>query len=240
MDHYPAEDSTRQLSRALSAFGFVQDESHYLEDRVVAGSPLIAVTSANVNSLRAAHKTFSSFDAVHIGLARTESSIHQTATRLLATGPDGGGSVVIADAIAPLRRLTSDGGWRHHSIDLRGRQAVSMTGEQLGTIVDVLFERSHANDDTPRSAADRRGVTIRYVLVSFGGVLGLGKTRVAVPAELADTNAWVVTIDSTREELRAAPKFDNLAPLSRQDEVTICSYFDVPFYWLNGHGRQDS
>jgi len=230
-------DSTRQLSRALSAFGFSQDESHYVEERVVAGSPLIAATSANVHMLRAAHKTFSSFDAVHIGLARTESSIHQTATRLLATGPDGGGSVVIADAIAPLSRLTTNGGWRHHSIDLRGRQAVSASGEPLGTIVDVLFERVPGeSEDSPWSAGDRRGVTIRYVLVSFGGFLGVGKARVAVPAVLADTNGWTITLDTTLEELRGAPRFDNLTPLSRQDEVTICSYFGVPFYWLNGHG----
>jgi hypothetical protein len=236
---YATDGSSRQLSRALSAFGFSPDESHYLEERVVAGSPLIAVTSGKAAILRAAHKTFSSFDAVHVGLARTESSIHKTASRLLVTGPDGGGSVVIADAIAPLRRLTSDGGWRNHSIDLRGRQAVTPGGEPLGSIVDVLFENnlSPEGDNAPRSAADRRSVTIRYVLVSFGGFLGVGKSRVAVPAELADTNGWVVTIDTTQEEIRNAPKFDNLAPLSRQDEVTICSYFDVPFYWLNGNGH---
>jgi hypothetical protein len=229
-------DSSRQLSRALSAFGFGQDESSYVEKRVVAGSPLIAVTSGQAERLRAAHKTFSSFDAIHIGLARTESSIHRTATRLLVTGPDGGGSVVVADAIAPLRRLTSDGGWRNHSIDLRGRQAVALNGEPLGTIVDVLFENKLLPDgeDTPRSATDRRSVIIRYILVSFGGILGMKKTRVAVPAVLADTSGWTVKIDTSREELQGAPKFENLAPLSRQDEVTMCTYFDVPFYWLNG------
>jgi len=234
-----AADSSRQLSRALSAFGFSQDESHYLEERVVAGSPLIAVTSGKADKLRAAHKTFAQFDAVHVGLARTESSIHQTATRLLVTGPDGGGSVVIADAIAPLRRLTSDGGWRNHSIDLRGRQAISVDGEAIGTIVDVLFENRimPEGESMPRSAADRRSVIIRYVLVSFGGVLGVGKSRVAVPAMLADTTGWQVRIDTTREELRAAPRFDSLAPLSRQDEVTICGYFDVPLYWLNNPDR---
>jgi hypothetical protein len=235
----PRADSSRQLSRALSAFGFSHDESHYLEERVVAGSPLIAVTSSRADKLRAAHKTFSTFDAVHVGLARTDTSIHQTATRLLVTGPDGGGSVVIADAIAPLRRLTSDGGWRNHSIDLRGRQAMSASGESLGTIVDVLFENRLLPDgeELPRSAADRRSVIIRYVLVSFGGVLGLGRSRVAVPAVLADTTGWQVRIDTTREELRAAPRFDSLAPLSRQDEVTIGSYFDVPLYWLETNGR---
>lgn len=235
----PNVDSSRQLSRALAAFGFSQDESRYLEERVVAGSPLIAVTSASADKLRAAHKTFAAFDAVHVGLARTENSIHQTATRLLVTGPDGGGSVVIADAIAPLRRITTDGGWRNHSIDLRGRQATTVDGEPLGSIVDVLFENRLMPDGkmAPRSAADRRTVIIRYVLVSFGGVMGVGKSRVALPAVLADTTGWQVRIDSTREELRAAPRFDALAPLSRQDEVTICTYFDVPLYWLESSDR---
>lgn len=234
------DDSSRQLSRALSAFGFSQDESHYLEERVVAGSPLIAVTSGQADKLRAAHKTFAAFDAVHVELARTETSIHRTATRLLVTGPDGGGSVVIADAIAPLRRLTSDGGWRNHSIDLRGRQAISTSGESLGMIVDVLFENRLMPEDesVSQSAADRRSVIFRYVLVSFGGVLGLGKSRVALPAILADTTGWQVRIDTTREELRAAPRFDTLAPLSRQDEVTICSYFAVPLYWLDPGNRE--
>ena len=233
------DDSSRQLSRALSAFGFSQDESHYLEERVVAGSPLIAVTSGEPDKLRAAHKTFAAFDAVHVGLARTENSIHQTASRLLVTGPDGGGSVVIADAIAPLRRLTSDGGWRNHSIDLRGRQAISTSGDSLGIIVDVLFENRlmPEGESISRSAADRRSVIIRYVLMSFGGVLGMGKSRVAVPALLADTTGWQVRLDTTRDELRAAPRFDTLAPLSRQDEVTICSYFDVPLYWLTDQDR---
>ena len=235
------DDSSRQLSRALAAFGFSQDEAHYLEARVVAGSPLIAVTSGTASTLRSAHASFASFDAVHVGLARTETSIHQTAARLLLTGPDGGGSVVIADAIAPLRRLTSESGWRHHSIDLRGRQATDPNGEVLGTIVDVLFETVPGNehDDAPRTAADRRSVIIRYLVLAFGGFLGLGQSRVAIPAVLADTNAWIVPIDATRDEIRHAPKFDELSPLSRQDEVTICSYFDVPFYWLNGRDHEE-
>jgi hypothetical protein len=233
-------DSSRQLSRALSAFGFSHDESQYVEARVVAGSPLIAVTSGDADTLRVAHKIFSHFDAVHVGLARTDSTIHRTASRLLVTGPDGGGSVVIADAIAPLRRLTSDGGWRNHSIDLRGRQAVSPSGETLGTVSDVLFEHRPANDDdaTSREAADRRNVTIRYVLLDVGGFLGIHSRKVAVPSEMADTSGWSITIDSTRSELRGAPRFDSLAPLSRQDEVTIRAYFGVNHYWLNGSERE--
>ncbi len=234
-------DSSRQLSRAVSAFGFSVDESQYVEARVVAGSPLIAVTSGDADTLRLAHKTFSQFDAVHVGLARTEATIHRTASRLLVTGPDGGGSVVIADAIAPLRRLTSDGGWRNHSIDLRGRQAVSPTGESLGTVSDVLFEHhpEHDDDASSRNAADRRNVTIRYVLLDVGGFLGIQSRKVAVPSDIADTSGWSITIDSTRSELRAAPRFDSLAPLSRQDEVTIRAFFGVNHYWLNGPDREE-
>jgi hypothetical protein len=230
----PGGSSSRQLSRAISAFGFSHDESHYLEARVVAGSPLIAVTSSAAERLRAAHKTFTRWDAVHVGLAHTDQSIHETATRLLVTGPDGGGSVVIADAIAPLRRLSSHGGWRNHSIDLRGRQAMSTSGEKLGTIDDVLFEQSIEPDSLPLNAADRTGVTIRYLLLRLGGALGLGRSRVVIPAVLADTTSWSVTIDTTRDELRHAPRFENLVPLSRQDEVMICNHFEVPYYWLSG------
>lgn len=229
------DDSSRQLSRALAAFGFSPDEAHYLEARVVAGSPLIAVTSDRASTLRTAHSTFSSFDAVHVGLARTESAIHQTAARLLQTGPDGGGSVVIADAIAPLRRLSADIAWRHHSIDLRGRQVLDRAGQVAGVIDDVLFEIKPTTDGrvVPETAADRSAITIRYIIVSFGGLLGIGKGRVAIPAILADTNLWTVPVNVLADDIRKAPRFGGARPLSRQDEVAICTWFDVPLYWLN-------
>ncbi len=226
---------SRQLARALSAFGFEQDEAYYLEARVVAGSPMIAVTSGDAQTLRDAHRIFSRFDAVHVELARTDATIHRTATRLLVTGPDGGGSVVIADAIAPLRRLTGEEGWSNHSIDLRGRKMMASNGEELGTVTDVLFEFHPETEDSPRSrsAADRSTVTIRYLQIDFGGILGFGRRQVAIPAELADTQGWTVTADVTRDELRQAPRYDPLSPMSRQDEVTIRSHFGVPHYWIS-------
>jgi hypothetical protein len=231
LDH---PNASRQLARALSAFGFAQDESHYLEARVVAGSPMIAVTSGEAQTLRDAHRIFSRFDAVHIELARTDTTIHRMATRLLLTGPDGGGSVVVADAIAPLHRLSGEEGWSNHSIDLRGRRIVSPAGDALGTVSDVLFEYQPGlgEDHRSRSAADRSGVTIRYLLVDLRGPLGLQWKRIALPAELADTHGWTVTVEASRDELRSAPRFDGLAPLSRQDEVTIRTHFGVANYWI--------
>jgi hypothetical protein len=148
--------------------------------------------------------------------------------------------VVVADAIAPLHRLSGEEGWSNHSIDLRGRKIVSGDGARLGTVSDVLFEYQPESeaDLRSRTAADRSAVTIRYLLVDLRGPLGLQWKRVALPAELADTHGWTVTVESTKDELRSAPRFDALAPLSRQDEVTIRNHFGVPHYWIhNGNGR---
>ena len=97
----------------------------------------------------------------------------------------------------------------------------------------VLFELQPTMDgsDVPSSATDSRGVTVRYVIVAFGGLLGMGKSRVAIPAVLADTKHWTVTVGIHVEDIRRAPRFSGTQPLSRQDEVTICHWFDVPLYW---------
>ncbi|HEV2128535.1 MAG TPA: hypothetical protein VGR22_07955, partial [Thermomicrobiales bacterium] len=77
--------TSRQLTRALTLFGFEVDEATYVEHRVVAGSPLIAVTAEHAPVLRDAHEIFSGNTAVHIGLTHTDRSIQSVAARLLMT-----------------------------------------------------------------------------------------------------------------------------------------------------------
>lgn len=235
------QNSSRQLALALAAFGFSREESEYLEQRVVAGSPLIAITSADAETLRSAHGAFSTHTAVHLGLARTKSSINRTAARLLLTGPQTGGTVVIADAISPLHRLSESISIALRSIDFRGREAVSTKGEPLGKVSDVLFERRIREDqddsdldDSPAPAAD----IVRYVILSFGGVLRLARQRVAIPAErVAEVTGSRIVLSVTKQIIQNAPRFDELSPMSRQDEVRLCTHFDVPQYWLQDrHG----
>lgn len=228
-----AQDSSRQLALALAAFGFSGEESDYLEQRVVAGSPLIAITSADADTLRSAHGAFSTHTAVHLGLARTESSINRTAARLLLTGPQTGGAVVIADAISPLHRLSESISLALRGIDFRGREVVSTTGEPLGKVTDVLFERRIREDaeanDSPTAAPD----IVRYVILSFGGVLRLARQRVAIPAErVAEVTGSRIVLSVTKQAIQSAPRFNELTPMSRQDEVRLCTHFDVPQYWL--------
>jgi hypothetical protein len=206
-----------------------------MEHRVVAGSPLIAITSNDADMLRRALAIFARSAAAYIGLARTDSAIDAVASRLLVTGPRGGGSVVIADAISPLHRLAEDGPVTTAETDIVGREVVSREGERVGEIVDILYEvMIHDTDgDGQPSFEDAQTIVPRYVIVGFGGVLRMGRHRTAVPAEIVDTARTPVVIDATREFIQAAPRFDFVSPLSRQDEVTIRQYFNIAAYWLS-------
>lgn len=238
-DQSQSGNSSRQLARAFSAFGFSRDESQYLEQRVVAGSPLIAITSSEAETLRIAHQAFSKHTAVHLGLARTESAINRTAARLLVTGPQAGGTVVIADAIAPLRRLTEGGLDDRSRIDMLGREVVTVTGESIGTVSDVLYERRLEDDTDPQTALElqRAEVIARYIVVQFGGVLRMGRQRVALPTPLVVKSNWeLIVVSANREEIQTAPRYDDISPLSRQDEVTMCTHFGVPLYWQQEPG----
>lgn len=227
-------DSARQLARALSAFGFSRDEAGYLEARVVAGSPMIAITSAEAESLRAGHKAFARNTAVHLGLARTDFSISRTAARLLVTGPQAGGSVVIADAIAPLYRLSSDEAPGTHRLDWRGRVAITAMGEAAGAVTDVLYERRLRTESESVTTNGRQEymVKARYLVISSRGIFGLGRQRMAIPSVLSELRQNVVHLSTSRDAIRTAPRYSDLGSLSRQDEVNILSHFDAPLYWL--------
>ena len=231
--------SNRQLARALMAFGFSMDEAIYLEQRVVAGSPLIAITSNDVDMLRRALEIFARSAAVYMGMARTDQAINTVASRLLVTGPRGGGSVVIADAISPLKRLVEEGLGTGSELSQVGREVISIEGETIGEIVDVLYEMTL--DDLDRDGiadpTEPRQIVSRYYIVAFGGLLRLGRHRTAVPSDIVDAERIPIMIKTTREFVQAAPRFDLVNPLSRQDEVAIRRYYDVANYWLeDAHG----
>lgn len=233
-------NSSHQLARAFTSFGFSRDEAMYLEQRVVAGSPLIAITSSEADNLRNAHQAFSKHTAVHLGLARTERSINRTAARLLVTGPYGGGTVVIADAIAPLKRASDGENDEHRYGDMLGRDVVTVTGETIGSVSDVLYETRLVDEsETPTGIELQRAEIIsRYFVVQFGGVLRVGRQRVAMPTPVVVKIHWeLIIVSATRDEVQGAPRYDDLSPLSRQDEVTICTHYGVPLYWQRESGE---
>jgi hypothetical protein len=227
--HYKA--TNRQLTRALALFGFDLDEATYVEHRVVAGSPLIAVTSSQAPVLRAAHEIFSGNTAVHIGLTHTDSSIQSTAARLLMTGPLGGGPVVITDAVAPLRSLSEGNYYTEFDRSIRDRPVVSRLGRHVGRVADVLYE-TQVWEDAEGDTEIRRTIP-RYIVVTTGRALPFGRRLTAIPAELVHLDQNPVLLRVTLSEIRAAPRYDPSQPLSRQDEVALRRYFHVRNYWMN-------
>lgn len=225
---------TRQLTRTFEAFGFEHSEAAYVEQRVVAGSPLIAVTSQRVEALRLAHETFTQNAPVYIGFTRTESIIFAQAARLLMTGPRGTGAVVIADAVSPLVRLSEEPSLNRSRRDLRQRAVRSQYGEVIGRVDDLLFESEPDNPPQELKSGNLSDdkLLLRYVVVRFGGRLGLGRHRIAIPSERIAISADGINVAATHEELASAPRFDTTGHLSRQEEATIRRHFGEAFYWI--------
>ena len=105
---------------------------------------------------------------------------------------------------------------------LSGDAVVNRAGENLGKIEDFML--------------DVESGRIRYAVLSFGGVLGIGNKLFAVPPEAlaVDTDKKCLVLDVDRTKLENAPGFDkdnwpNFADplLGRQ----IYGYYGRKPYW---------
>jgi sporulation protein YlmC with PRC-barrel domain len=79
---------------------------------------------------------------------------------------------------------------------LSGDAVVNSAGESLGKIEDFML--------------DVESGRIRYAVLSFGGLLGIGSKLFAVPPEAlaVDTERKCLVLDVDLERLEAAPGFD--------------------------------
>jgi hypothetical protein len=221
---------TGGLLRTLADFGFNPDEATYLEHRLVAGAVLVAVTSGDESTLQATRRLFADHDAVHIGMAQTDARFLHAAETMLASPPEtsSGGDVLVTDAVAPIRRLSVEGGLPEASA-LRRREVVDLAGNEVGEVDDVLVEA--VDPDGPAGAEPER-LVMRYLVVGHGGVLGLGRRRIAVPvAAAADLTSPVLRLAIPKSQFEHAPAYDEDVPFSRHDEHAIFVAFGLPPYW---------
>lgn len=79
---------------------------------------------------------------------------------------------------------------------LRGTDVVNAQGENLGDIKDLMLDLDTGS--------------IAYVVLSFGGMLGMGDKLFAIPFESlrVDTDREHVVLDVPKERLEEAPGFD--------------------------------
>ncbi len=99
---------------------------------------------------------------------------------------------------------------------------VNPQGEDLGKIEDIMI--------------DIRSGRVAYVVLSFGGFLGLGEKLFAIPwdALSVDTNRKVFVLNVPKEVLKKAPGFDkDHWPLTGDvDWLTgIYDYYGYEPYW---------
>ena len=228
-DEVEADQGSGGIHRTLREFGFAHDEATYLESRLTAGVTLLAVTTDDRTALQTTRRTFADQNAVYIGMARTDSGILSEAVALLNAPPESssGGDVVVTDAVAPLRRHTDNEGSSTVAV-LHHREVVDAGDEEVGSIEEVIVEA--VPSATTTGGEDDKDV-VRYLVIAFGGLFGLGRHQVAVPADLTDLTISPIRLSITKEVLERAPRFDHDGPFSRREERAICAYFGTTPYW---------
>ena len=104
--------------------------------------------------------------------------------------------------------------------EIKGARVINFQNQDVGDIDELLIE-----PDTGE---------IRFAVVSVGGFLGLGSTRVAVPwmaFQIVDEQGRVkYMLDATRERLEKAPRvegknYERLYPANAAEPIFV--YWDV-------------
>ena len=220
-------DATRPLLTALARFGYGEDEADYLAQRVIAGSVLIGLTTPDSQQASEARRIFADRNAVHIGTSWTDP---ETAARAetLVRGPvaaESDDKVVVFDSVSLLVGLC-----RHENPEIAatcgGATVFDRNGEETGVIEDLLAEIQ------PRNPGGTDAVLIRYVVIGFGGLLGVGKSFAAVPAVHVALDADPIALKMDRQTFHAAPLYHSNKPFSRREEELVCDHFGCPRYWL--------
>jgi sporulation protein YlmC with PRC-barrel domain len=205
---------------ALERFGFNPDEAHYFEQRLNAGSVLIAVTAADKDQVASTLRTFADFSAVFIGQAQTSSEVVADAERWIAhpLGAEAA-EVIVADVVVTLRHACSDSRTSPPVSSRCGLPVIDRRGESIGTVDDFLID---SDDDS----------LVRYLVVGHGGILGLARHRFAVPGELTRFEDDQIRLGVDRNTVHDAPSYDAGLPFSRKDELGVHQHFGTKPYWL--------
>jgi sporulation protein YlmC with PRC-barrel domain len=104
--------------------------------------------------------------------------------------------------------------------EVKGARVINLQNEDIGDIDELLIEPATGQ--------------VRFAVVSVGGFLGLGSTRVAVPWSAFQTvtegGKIRYTLDATRERLEKAPRiqgknYDRLYPADAAEPIFV--YWDV-------------
>lgn len=111
------------------------------------------------------------------------------------------------DANTPVKLLTAK--------SIIGDQVLNLKGEDLGEIKDIMLNLQNGS--------------IQYVVLSFGGILGMGDKLFAIPFQALqlDPGKEVFILNKEKDFLEKAPGFDK----DHWPETNGHHYDDVNSYW---------
>lgn len=105
-----------------------------------------------------------------------------------------GGYQLVADTKTPFLSEQKPNEWRMYNYI--GQAVFNDTGQKVGTVYDVVFEKNG---------------TVTTVVISVGGFLGVGAKIVALPFQaltyMEKDGVRQITVPLTKETLKAAPEY---------------------------------
>jgi sporulation protein YlmC with PRC-barrel domain len=109
--------------------------------------------------------------------------------------------------------------------DLRGKDVVGSTGEELGEIEELAIDTSQGR--------------VAYFVLASGGVLGMGEDRYAIPFEVAKfeknaENKLSAKLSIDQQKLETAPRFDDDDWLVMSNPIwvrEVYTFYAVRPYW---------
>lgn len=108
--------------------------------------------------------------------------------------------------------------------DVRGRMVRDASGDELGTVDDLVVD---ASDDDAR---------VRLLLVKHGGLLGLGAEVTYVPVEaVTGVDDDEVRIDQSRDRVADAPRYDPELASDDQFYGSVYGYYGYAPFWAPGY-----
>ena len=104
-----------------------------------------------------------------------------------------------------------------------GTRVVSRTNEDLGKVEEVVIDVFNGR--------------IAYLVLSFGGFLGLGEKLYAVPWKALhyDNETQVYVLNLTKDQIERAPGFEKETWPEFTDERwnrTVHDYYELPPFWM--------
>lgn len=105
--------------------------------------------------------------------------------------------------------------------DIRGRKVVDTQGEHIGDVDDLMID-----------AAQKK---VRFIRVSSGGFLGMGKTKFLIPVDaISRIDDKIVHINHDRARFLTAPTY-NPDVVDRAYLDSLYGYYNYSPFWETGY-----